>query len=275
MGGASGYAVYRKTGSGGWSMIATTTTSTSYTDKKSLKGGTAYAYTVRAYKGSTTTAKAHKYSSAYWSGYDNTGIQASYLPKPTLKSESASAQGTKISWGSVSGANGYAVYRKPAGGSWSMIATTTSTSYVDAADLTDGATYYYTVRAFKSDSETALSNKYDSAFWSYFDSTGLKTVHLDIPVLNYAVHDGNNVVAAWNSVPGANGYAVYRKTDNGGWSMIATTTSTAYSDAGAAAKSDHYRYIVRAYKGSASTAKKHKYSSCYWSGYDDDGMTVQ
>jgi fibronectin type 3 domain-containing protein len=50
--GASGYYVYRKTGSGSWVKIATITgdTKLSYTDKNVVKG-TKYTYTVRAYYG--------------------------------------------------------------------------------------------------------------------------------------------------------------------------------------------------------------------------------
>ena len=69
---ATGYAVYRKTGtSGSWKLLGTTT-STSYTDKSSLSSGTTYYYTVRAYKDSKATS--NKYDAYYWSGYDTTGV---------------------------------------------------------------------------------------------------------------------------------------------------------------------------------------------------------
>jgi fibronectin type 3 domain-containing protein len=46
----------------------------------------------------------------------------------------------------VTGASKYYVYRKTASGSWSKIATTTSTSYTDKT-AKKGTTYYYTVKA--------------------------------------------------------------------------------------------------------------------------------
>lgn len=55
--GASGYYVYRKTGSGSWKKLATVKggSKTSYTDKK-VVSGTTYSYTVRAYKGKKTSS---------------------------------------------------------------------------------------------------------------------------------------------------------------------------------------------------------------------------
>ena len=51
--GATGYMVYRKTGSGGWQKIATVKTN-SYLDKTAKKGVT-YKYTVKAYYGTSTS----------------------------------------------------------------------------------------------------------------------------------------------------------------------------------------------------------------------------
>ncbi len=130
---------------------------------------------MRAYKGSASTAKSNKYNAVYWSGYNTTGLKTVYLKNPTLKSAAvASSKYVKVTWSKVTGASGYAVYRKVSGGSWQLIGTTTSTSYTDKKALTSGKTYYYTVRAYKGSLSTAKANKYNAAYWSGYDSTGVK-----------------------------------------------------------------------------------------------------
>lgn len=269
--GAAGYAVYRKTASTGWSMIDTTT-STSYTDKDGMKNGSVYYYTVRAYAGNVTTAKKNKYDAQYWSGYDNSGVQGRFVTVPSISGEKASASGRTITWKSVSNVSGYAIYRKVSGGSWGMIDTTTSTSYTDTDKLTNGKTYYYTVRAYVGNADTATANKYDSSYWSYYDTTGIKTVYTTTPALDTAVKLSSGIRVTWSAVSGASGYAVYRKAPGGSWGMIDTTTSTSYTDKNSG--STAYYYTVRAYRGNVTTAKANKYSSIYWSGYESDGVTI-
>ena len=269
--GASGYAVYRKTAGGSWSTIATTT-ETGYTDKSGMTNGAVYYYTVRAYRGSLTTASKNKYKAEYWSGYDSAGLKGRYIPAPVLSGETASASGAKISWKAVNGASGYAVYRKAAGGSWATIATTTETSYTDRSALTPGKSYYYTVRAYIGNSDEAQENRYDSYYWSYFNTTGIKTVYTPAPSLNSAVKLDSGIKVTWQAVSGASGYAVYRKVPGGSWGMIDTTTSTSYTDSNSGSKT--YYYTVRAYRDSLANAQSNKYSSVYWSGYDGTGVTT-
>lgn len=269
--GASGYAVYRKTAGGSWSTIATTTTA-SYTDKSGMTNGEVYYYTVRAYRGSLTTASKNKYKAEYWSGYDSSGLKGRYISAPVLSGETASASGAKISWKAVNGALGYAVYRKAAGGSWATIDTTTETSYTDRSALTPGKTYYYTVRAYMENTDEAQGNRYDSYYWSYFNTTGIKTVYTPAPGLNSAVKLDSGIKVTWQAVSGASGYAVYRKAPGGNWGMIDTTTSTSYTDRKSGSKT--YYYTVRVYRDSLAKAQSNKYSSVYWSGYDGTGVTI-
>ncbi len=271
--GATGYAVYRKKEGGSWSMIGTTT-SASYTDKTSLSAGVTYSYTVRAYCGSLSSAKANKYLSSYWSSYDGSGLQSVGLDIPSLSGTATStASGTKITWSKVSGASGYAVYRKKSGGSWSMIDTTTSTSYTDTSSRSSGATYYYTVRAYSGSLSLAKANKYAAAYWSYYDTAGVKAVYLSSPTLKtVAVASSSYVKVSWKSVTGADGYVVYRKTEGGSWKQIGTTTSTSYTDKTSLSSSTTYYYTVRAYRGSYAEATANKYKAAYWSGYDSTGL---
>ncbi len=170
--GATGYVVYRKESGGSWKQIGRTT-SASFTDTEALTSGTTYTYTVRAYRGSWTEAKANKYQRLYWSSYDSTGVTSVYLATPTLKTVTSVSGGLKVSWSKVSSAGGYAVYRKTSGGSWTFIGSTTSTSYTDTT-AKKGTTYYYTVRPCRGSLTTALANKYKAAYWGGYNKTGIK-----------------------------------------------------------------------------------------------------
>lgn len=267
--GASGYAIYRRTSSTGWKMIATTT-SVSYIDMNGMKDKTAYYYTVRAYLGNITTAKNNKYDAKYWSGYDNTGVVGKYYSTPRLYGAKAAASGTTVSWKKVSGAAGYAVYRKSAGGKWIMIATTTSSSYTDKTMLTNGRTYYYTVRACVGDLSSVQDHKYDSNYWSHYDEIGVKKVSIDTPMLYGTTAVKSGVKVSWKPVEGASGYVVYRRTELSGWSMINRTTSASYTDK--IKNGIVYYYTVRAYIGDFAVAEKNKYKAQYWGGYDNTGL---
>ena len=231
-----------------------------------MKNGSVYYYTVRAYVGNVATAKNNRYDAAYWSGYDSSGVRGRFVSIPFISGEKASAAGRTITWKTVSNVSGYAVYRKVSGGDWNMIDTTTATSYTDEEKLANGKTYYYTVRAYVGDIDTAEANKYDSNYWGHYDTTGIKTAYVPAPVLDTAVKLDSGIRVTWDAVSGADGYAVYRKVSGGGWSMIDTTTSTSYTDK--TSGSTAYYYTVRAYMGNVTTAKANKYSSIYWSGYE-------
>ncbi len=145
---SSKYAVYRKTAGGSWTLLTTSATGTSYVDK-SVAAATTYSYTVKALVGGT------------WSGYDSKGVSATTAP--ILMSAAASSGQITAPWHAVSGASKYAVYRKTAGGSWTLLTTSViGTSYTDkSSDLKAGTTYSYTVKALVSGS------------WSGYDASGV------------------------------------------------------------------------------------------------------
>ena len=128
--GAKGYYIYRKTGSGSYSKL-TTTTSLSYLDK-SVKGGTEYTYAVRAYNDKTI--------SSY------TGVTCLRITNPKHFVYNTK-QGPVVGWQKVSGASGYYVYRKTSSESYTKIATITGLSFTDQT-AQKGITYTYAVRAY-------------------------------------------------------------------------------------------------------------------------------
>ena len=146
--GATGYVVYRKTGTGSWSRIATikSGSTTSYTDK-SAKSGTNYSYTVRACNGSTMSD---------WHNYKT----VKRLSNPAVTSASKTSNGINVKWSKVTGATGYVVYRKTAKGSWSRIANIKSgstTSYTDTK-ASKGVTYTYTVRSYNGSTMSSFNS---------------------------------------------------------------------------------------------------------------------
>ena len=146
--GATGYIIYRKTGTGSWSRLATikSGSTTSYTDK-SAKSGTNYSYTVRACNGSTMSD---------WHNYKT----VKRLSNPAVTSASKTSNGINVKWSKVTGATGYVVYRKTANGSWSRIANIKSgstTSYTDTK-ASKGVTYTYTVRAYNGSAMSSFNS---------------------------------------------------------------------------------------------------------------------
>ncbi len=148
--GAKGYYVYRKTSkTGKWSKVANVK-GTSYTDKNVVSGKN-YFYTVRAYNGKVM------------SYYVTSGIATKYLSIPKLSKTVSKKAGITVSYKTVKGATGYAVYRKTANSKWSKIGTASGNNKTSFLDKTakKGVKYTYTVRA--------INGKYLSGY----DSKGL------------------------------------------------------------------------------------------------------
>ncbi len=143
--GATVYYVYRKT-TGGWTKLGSTK-STSFTDKKA-KAGTKYTYTIIAAK-----------SGAKSSYYGGKAIVRLTVPK--LTKLTATSKKNTLTYGKVTGATSYIIYRKTNNGGWQKIATTKSTKYVDTK-VKKGTYYTYTVKAV------------NGSYTSYYNTKGLK-----------------------------------------------------------------------------------------------------
>ena len=168
----------------------------------------------------------------------------SSIGTPTITSiTSTNATSAKISWSSVSGATKYYIYRASSisSGSYSLVSTTTSTSYTNSG-LTSGSTYYYRVAAYKS----GLGNKSQPA--------GVK-LSFSAPVITKACPTGTTSVSlSWDKVYNATGYYVYRSTSSSGtYSKIATVSGTSYSNSGLTSGTTYY-YKVAAYNSSSTSS---------------------
>ncbi len=237
--GASNYYVYRKTANGKWTRILTAA-GTCCVDK-TAKSGTKYFYTVKAALGEDV------------SSYNATGISIYFIATPKLASVSNRNNATVIKWNAVSGAKTYNVYRKGSKSEgWKKIGTTSGTSFTDK-NVKSGSNYYYTVKA------------YNGSITSSYNTSGLVTKYLGAPKLTKAESKANGVRLYYNSVAGATGYTIYRKTENGSWVKIATVAgkgTVKYVDK-TAQKGKTYTYTVRATNGK------------YVSYYNTKGVTVK
>ncbi len=158
---AEKYEVFRKTGSGSW-VALTTTNAISFLDT-TAKSGNKYSYTVRCISADCRI---------YTSGYDTAGKSISFVAAPKLSSVSATSAGIQISWGKVSGAEKYRVFRKTPNGNWTTIGNTAYTNFTDI-QAKKGTTYTYTVRCINNS-----GNSYTSAY----DTVGKSATSVSSPV---------------------------------------------------------------------------------------------
>ena len=234
--GAGGYEIFRATSStGAYGKVATITggATVAYTNT-GLTTGTTYYYKLRAYR---LVGSAKVYG-----GY-STVVSAKPVPAaPTgVKAASASYNSVKLTWGAVTGATKYAVFRATSStGTYTWLAETTSTSYTNAG-LTTGATYYYKVRTYRLVGSTKVYSVY-SAMVSAKPVPAMPTA----PKATAASY--NSLKVTWSAVTGAGGYQVWRSTAAGsGYKLAVTVAATSYTNTGLITGTTYY-YKIRAYR---------------------------
>ena len=248
--GVDGYRVYRKTGSGKWTTVLSSTTGTSYTDTTVTEGKT-YSYTLRSNVGS-----------AWSTGYNDTAktitVKATVEPQPvTITSISYADGAVSLAWQGQDSVDGYRIYRKTGSGKWiTIVASTTDTSYTDTT-VTEGKTYSYTLR---SNVGSAWSTGYNDTAKTITAKAAVEPQPVTITTIDYA--DGA-VSLAWQGQDGVEGYRIYRKTGSGKWiTIVASTTDTSFTDT-TVTEGKTYSYTLRSNVGSA------------WStGYNDTAKTI-
>ena len=235
--GAAKYEIYRSTQqSTGYSLLGTTT-STSYVNTGAAVGKTYY-YRVKAVNSAGTSA----YSNIV-SGRAKAAIPAA--PRVTIGNSSASGK-PQLTWAAVDGAAKYEIYRSTQQSTgYSLLGTTTSTSYVNTGAAV-GKTYYYKVRALNVD---GAAGAYSSTV-----SGAAKAVAPAAPTVTMTYSDSGKPKLTWSAVSGAASYRVYRSESRGtGYSLLGTTTSTSYVNTGAAVGKTYY-YRVKAVNSAGTSA---------------------
>ena len=228
--GAAKYEVYRARSKDGDYIKYSTVTGTSYTNTSYIENGNTYYYKVRALDANGT---AGAWSSVVSVTYKQT------LPAPTVTGGNDAQGRPTLKWNAVSGAAKYEVYRaRSLNGDYIKYSTVTGTSYTNTSYIENGTTYYYKVRALKSDGTAGA--------WSSIVAVTYKQT-LSAP----AVTGGNDAqgrpTLTWKAVTGAAKYEVYRaRSKDGTYTKYSTTTGTAYTNSSYLTSGATYYYKVRA-----------------------------
>ena len=161
------------------------------------------------------------------------------LPAPTVTGGNDAQGRPTLKWNAVSGAAKYEVYRaRSMNGDYIKYSTVTGTSYTNTSYIEDGNTYYYKVRALKSDGTAGA--------WSSVVSVTYKQT-LSAPTVTGGNDAQGRPTLTWNAVTGAAKYEVYRaRSKDGTYSKYSTTTGTAYTNSSYLTSGATYYYKVRA-----------------------------
>ena len=232
--GAAKYEVYRARSKDGDYIKYSTVTGTSYTNTSYIEDGNTYYYKVRALDANGT---AGAWSSVVSVTYKQT------LSAPTVTGGNDAQGRPTLTWNAVSGAAKYEVYRAHSkDGDYIKYSTVTGTSYTNTSYIENGNTYYYKVRALKSDGTAGA--------WSSIVSVTYRaasTGTLSAPSVTGGNDSQGRPTLKWNAVTGAAKYEVYRaRSKDGTYSKYSTTTGTAYTNSSYLTSGATYYYKVRA-----------------------------
>ncbi|MGO8671501.1 MAG: fibronectin type III domain-containing protein [Capsulimonadaceae bacterium] len=217
--GATGYALYRSTFSGGeleQSAYLSGITATSISDTN-VTVGTTYYYVVAA-------------QNALGIGLPSSEQSAvPVISAPVLNTPTAGNSQIALTWAAVPGASFYYVYRATTSGAENNDPSpffSNTNSYTDTG-LTNGVTYYYTAR-------TVSSNNVESAMSGEVSGTPVNSGPA-APTGLTATPGNAQVALSWNPTGGATSYNVYSSTAEGGegTTPIATgITTSSYTNTG-------------------------------------------
>ena len=201
---------YRHNNSDTWKEVTTVDKKLSYViDAKKYENNEIYRFTVIA----TVDGIA--------SGYNTKGTALRYLKYPELKDCTYPENGgITVNWKSVSGADGYMIYRKQkTNDDWTAIGQVSGRKTTEYTDITANNKdyYYYTVRSMYKGVNGSLNNN------------GVAGTILSAPVLNEITqNDGQSIRISWKKIPNDCKYVVMKKTTDG-WENIKTTSKDYYN----------------------------------------------
>jgi hypothetical protein len=120
--------------------------------------GRKYYYKVRAYHSLDTTTEVGTTYGHYSAVHSATALPGA----PSLTAGPAGATSIGLSWSAVPGATRYQVFRgSSATAGFTMLASTTATSFVNAGRVT-GRTYYYRVRVYHQEGAARVFGAYSA-----------------------------------------------------------------------------------------------------------------
>ncbi len=169
------------------------------------------------------------------------------LATPVISKVENTYDGVKITWGKISGAAKYRVFRKTGSGSWQKVGDTANLTCLNKA-VTSNTKYTYTIRCVSSDGKTFTSN---------YDKTGKSITYIAAPRISKLENTAKGIKITWGAVKGASKYRIYRMTEYGTWKKV-TDCTTSYCGIGGL-----YTFTVRALNAKGETVSG--YYSKGWS----------
>ena len=244
--GSAYYRVYRSENGGSWKLLNSKFKGTTYYDT-TAKNGKNYKYTVKAV---IPTANGNATSSYY-----NVNKTVDFVSQPKINPVEVAENGLKITWGKVSGAVNYTVYRKTLekGASWVSLGKVSK----DVAEFTDttaneNSAFIYTVR---SEGKTSRGS---------YSGSGVEYFTLAQPEFTTTLNE-HIVHIEWEPVENAEGYYILSKDGTGNWYIYQNITVGNKSDIYISTTYAEYEFTVQAYRGDkTSTYKEDVEKIEYW-----------
>ncbi len=210
VGGAESYNVFRRTLSGAWENIGTTT-ATEFIDSTESSANTPYLYTVRAVLGDL---KSNYMINGIGNFVNIASIDAMFENNPE-----ANTAFVNLTWIGVN-ADSYEIYRSQNGATAVLVATIPATearTYIDDT-IVQGSSYTYTVKPIKQ-GKLSINATSETISWDF------PPVPV-VPVLAtpyYANSEyADRIEIRWDKVETAETYDIYRKTADSDWVYLAT-----------------------------------------------------
>jgi hypothetical protein len=144
--GVSNYTLERKTGDGGYSQVATPSSSlTDYADS-ALSAGTAYTYRIRSVNSSGSSGGMEASATTTGTATNPGGGSDTVPGNPTNLLATTSSTSVTLTWTAVSGATSYSIERKTGSEAFAAVGTTATTTHTDGG-LAVATSYVYRVKA--------------------------------------------------------------------------------------------------------------------------------
>ena len=210
VGGATSYIVFRRTLTGAWENIGTSTT-TEYIDATEKSVTMPYIYTVRAVSGNL--------KSNYMINGVKNFVSVDSVDAIFENNVEANTGFVNLTW-VASGSDSYEIYRSD-NGSTPVLITTVSASetqtFIDD-EIIQGTNHIYTVKPIK-ENKLSISTDSESVKWDFPPVPVVKV--LTVP--KYANTEyADRIEIFWEGVETAETYDVYRRTADTDWAYLAT-----------------------------------------------------
>lgn len=192
--GAEGYIIYRKVGTGK-SQYIMMTSGTSRVDT-TASGSEYNFYFVYPYYTQNGKRIICTQNASY------TYAKATLAEAKNVKAEKGGKNKVKLSWNSVSGAEGYIVYKRGADGAFKYIGMTGKLTFTDTKASGSEYNFYKIYPYYKENGKNVIGTVkgYVYAKAGLFAVTNLKAQNI-----------GKNIKITWGKVKDADGYIIYRK----------------------------------------------------------------